>query len=342
MIEEPTGLAILGGGTHDVAEVELTVIATEADGLSTPRDLEFNPDAPDQLWVVNRIEVMVVLHDAGTPTQKAESYGGPGAHHFFAQPSGLAFGAPLTMATIHETEDYTQGPNGTPKDFMGPTLHLTDLSWFDAGHQSHLDMLHNTPNGMGIAWHSGNTYWVFDGYHSAISLYLFNDDHGPGGADHSDGKVARYVQGEVQRVADVPSHMQLDRAANLLYLADTGNNRVAVLDPMSGTKGLPIYPNYDGGEQSYMNGADLWTVIDGLDHDMELPSGLVLADDMIWVGDNGTGRIHAFTLDGEQVDWLDTGLGPGALMGMDFDDQGRLHVCDAVQHRVLRIAPLAD
>src|SRR5690606_37758723 len=30
-----------------------TVIGTAADGLSAPRDLEFNPAAPEQLWTFN-------------------------------------------------------------------------------------------------------------------------------------------------------------------------------------------------------------------------------------------------------------------------------------------------
>ena len=78
---------------------------------------------------------------------------------------------------------------------------------------------------MGIAWEKDNVYWVFDGYHSSITRYDFNEDHGPGGTVHDDGTVSRYVEGKVKRVANVVSHMEMDRESNLLYVADTGNNR---------------------------------------------------------------------------------------------------------------------
>ena len=320
------------------------MIGDSSDGLGTPRDLEFNPESPDQLWVVNRTEAMVIFYDTGSASQSTSWHSGPGAHHFFAQPSGLAFGVNEAMATIHETDELTQGPlpAGSPHDFMGPTLHWTDTSYFDAGHKSHLDMLHNTPLGMGIAWHGGNTYWVFDGYHSSISLYVFNEDHGAGGADHSDGKVRRYVEGKVKRQPDVPSHMELDRITKLLYIADTGNNRIAALDTTTGSQGANLYPNYDGGQQNYMNGASIWTVIDGADHDMQHPSGLALVDDLIFVTDNATGRVLAFTLDGELVDWLDTERPAGALMGMTFDDDGRLYLVDALSDEVFRISVPGD
>ena len=35
---------------------------------------------------------------------------------------------------------------------MGPTLWDGNLNIYDGGHASHLDMLHNSPNGAGIAW----------------------------------------------------------------------------------------------------------------------------------------------------------------------------------------------
>ena len=59
---------------------------------------------------------------------------------------------------------------------------------------------------------------------------------------------------------------------------------------------------------------------------------------MIFTNDNRTGRIWAFDMDGNLVDYLDTGLDDGALMGMDFDADGNLWVVDAENDEVLRIS----
>src|SRR5690606_3474583 len=102
-------------------------------------------------------------------------------------------------------------------DFMGPTLWSADLDiyaqtnpaavdflGFDLG--SHLDMLHESPLCMGIAWVSDNVYFTFDGLTGSISRYDFVEDHGAGFDDHSDGIVERFVDAGVSRVEGVPSH----------------------------------------------------------------------------------------------------------------------------------------
>ena len=256
-----------------------------------------------------------------------------------ANPAGLAFN-PKTgfFATIHDEDQPTQ--SSTPWDFMGPTLWSSNLTTFDGGHGGHMDMLHNTPNGMGIAWEKDNVYWVFDGTHGSLTRYDFKQHHGAGGSDHSDGEVLRYAQDLVKRVAGVPSHLELDPAKKLLYVADTGNNRVAALDITSGKQGSAISPNYDGVTQRMMDGAKLTTLVAGKSVGLNKPSGLALYRGVLYVGDNETGRIHAFDpKDGEQLDYLDTGLPAGALRGINFDPQGRLYLVDAKGVRVLRISP---
>jgi DNA-binding beta-propeller fold protein YncE len=364
---QPNGLPILGGFTHSPDAVQIEVIASAGDGLATPRDLAFHSQRDGELWIANLgdgpgSEVMVILHDAGTRDQEAIQRSHPTGEHFFARPSGIAFAADGTLASIHETDELTQGPFGSPPDFMGPTLHSSDLDIFDAGWGGHLDMLHNTPNGMGIAWQRERDFWVFDGYHDSLTLYEFNDDHGPGGEDHTDGVVSRWVEGEVSRVPDVPSHLVFRRQSQELFVADTGNNRIAVLDTTSGRSGGDILPNYDFTEQFHRLNANLFTLIDGevLEDvlgveefedlqrwDMELPpmrapSGLALHDGMLYVSDNQTGVIYAFDLDGVLVDWVETGRKDGALMGMDFDEDGRLYVIDARADEIIRISPLND
>ena len=335
------GVDILGGGTHSMNNLDVDVMIDSGAGLNIPRDLEFHPQVSDELWVVNRGDnSSVILQDAGSGDATTIYRGNTGgSSHFLAQPSALAFADDGTWASIHETDDFTQGTNGTPEDFMGPTLWTDDLNVYDGGHAGHLDMLHNSPNGMGIAWQEDRTFWIFDGYHDSLTRYFFNNDHGPGGADHSDGEIERHMEGEVRWRENIPSHMEYDHDDDYVYVADTGNNRIAVFDARSGSQGSSISPNYDGvSRQVEYTGGDCWTLIDGeAVPEMGRPSGLALHDGMIFTNDNRTGRIWAFDMDGTMLDYLDTGLPDGSLMGMEFDEAGNLWLVDAVNDEVLRI-----
>ncbi|MCC7538504.1 MAG: hypothetical protein IT379_19925 [Deltaproteobacteria bacterium] len=337
---EPVGLPVLGAGSNSSSGVELVTIVSAEHGLATPRDVAFNPERPEQMWVINHADhSMVIVLNPGTEAQESMRRSGFGSDHFMSQPAALAFGDPGLLATAQEEDEITQPT--TPADFMGPSLFTSDIEIFDGGHDSHLDMLHNSPNSAGIAWDSGNAYWVFDGWHRSLTLYDFNQDHGLGGTDHEDGEVYRYVEGQVSYVPGVSSHMQVDHATGLLYVADTGNARIAVLDRTPAVMGGRISPNYDGTVQRMMDGATLTTLIDGTVHGFIRPSGLVLHDGMIFFSDNEWSRVFAFTTSGELVDWIDLSaeVAPGSLMGMDVDAQGRLYVVDAVGQRVLRLAP---
>lgn len=336
----PPGLAILGQGTHELASVRLETIATSADGLATPRDLELNPLEPTQLWIVNHDTSVTIVFDVGLSTQHAERHAAFGANHFLAQPSAIAFGANGTFATAPEENEITQ--SSTPVDFMGPSLWPSDLSIFDAGHASHFDMLHNSPSSAGIAWEHDNVYWVFDGAHRSLTRYDFQADHGPGGEDHSDGIVSRFVEGEVSYVPGVSSHMVFSNG--LLYVADTGNARIAVLDPSTATRGAAIHPNYDGGTQNTMIGGTLTTLVDGASVGLVRPAGLAIDGDLLYVSDNETSILSAFDLGtGVLVDYLylSSEIAPGGLMGIEIDGEGRILLADTAGSRILRISPPA-
>ena len=337
------GIGVLGGGTHSLDNVVVTEVLGPSDGLALPRDLEFHPDVPGQLWVVNELDNNTVLaEELGEPSQISVVRGSfSDGRHFLAKPSALAFGVGTgAFATIHEEDELTQGPLpfGTPADFMGPTLWTSDGTVFRGDHSTHLDMLHNSPNGVGIAWEDANIYWVFDGYHQSLTRYNFNDDHGLGGTDHSDGVITRFAGGEVAYVPDVSSHIAWEPSTQLLYVADSGNNRIAILDPLTGSNLGQIGPNYDGVDQSEVGGATLSTLIEGADVGMQRHSGLEIHDDLIWVSDNLTSTIFAFDLDGVLIDYLETDWPSGTLMGLAHDEDGRLFVVDTIEHTVLMIA----
>jgi len=327
------GLDILGGGSNSVSAVTLQVFADDGDDLDVPRDLAFHPETGD-LWIVNQAsESVTILEDPGTDDQKSKYKKDPGnGDHFLAHPSGLAFGGNNMMATIHDTDEVTQG-GATPADFMGPTLWPSSKGQFDGGHNSHMDMLHHSPSGKGIANSGDNVYWVFDGEHKSITMYDFHSDHGAGGTDHSDGEVAVYGAKKFKGLKNgTPSHLKVD--GDLLYIADSGNNRIAVLDITSGTRGDQTSPNYDGGDQYEMEDVDQYTLIDGIEVGMEAPSGLALHNDMIFVSDAGNPAIYAFDMDGELIDFLEL---DGAINGIAIDDDGAIWYVDPDDDSVSRI-----
>ena len=346
-----TGLGILGFDSHSVAEVEWTEIG--ANGHRVPRDLAF--DSLGNLWVVNRRDDSTITYfNVGSPQQTSLKRIDPFAMHFMEEVSSIAFGAEHAtyghqFGTCQESTNTYNG-QAQPNNFMGPSLWPSAMdvyahsnpaavtaNGFDLG--SHLDMLHQSPLCMGIAWDHDNVYWTFDGASGSISRYDFQADHAPGYDDHSDGIIARYVTGQVSRVADVPSHLELEHATGMLFIADTGNARIAVLDTASGTRGGNLTPRVEPGTQFYsMSGATLTTLVETAAGELGKPSGLAMFADTLFVTDNANGRISAFDKNtGARLDYLDTGLPPGALMGITTDNIGRLYFVDAVNNKVIRV-----
>lgn len=339
--DEPEGLGVLGWNSHSVDNVDLSVILD--DDLTIPRDLGFNPVEEGELWVLGYENHMTIVENAlesGSDVDVMRGTAQNGGKHFFAKPSAMSFADNGFFATAHEEDEITQ--SSTPADFMGPTLWDSDRDVFDAGHNGHMDMLHNTPNGVGIAWTSENSYWLYDGYHESLTLYHFHDDHGAGGSDHSDGEIFRYAEGEMGHVRGVPSHLEYEPASELLYIAHTAAGTIDILDTTVGETGRNISPNYDGVKQKIVNETDLSTFVDTAEAGITHPSGLALHEDHIWVSGNESGIIAAYNLDGELVDWLETGLPAGGLMGIEFGPDGALYMVDAESEAVLRLAPLEE
>lgn len=336
----PPTIPALGNGAHAPSAVRVTVVATADDGLDVPRDLAFNPEGPEQLWITNNgSSTVTIVRNPGTPDRDARTTNGDGNTHFLAHPSALAFGTGAMLATAQETDDVTE--RGAPPDFMGPTLWDSTYDDFDGGHDSHIDMLHNSPNAVGIAWEADNIYWVVDGAHRSLTRYDFDRPHERGGTDHRQGFVMRYANGMLTYTPNVSSHAEFDHETNRIYVSEPGANRVAVFDPASAEMGSRILPNYDGTRQNMMSGGTLETFIDGAQHELRRPAGLALVGDIFYVTDNETSRITAFNREGRRVDWLDLSsqVREGGLQGITVDARGYLYVTDARDNRVLEIAP---
>lgn len=314
--------------------------------LRRPRDLAFNPQRPDELWIVNDGDGSVVIFhgitgDAPTYERRRDA----AADHFMHKPSSIAFGASATsfgssgtFATCGESRN-EHGIEGA-HDFMGPVLWSSDLAIFaredPIGLGSHLDMLHNSPLCMGIAHEGANVYWTLNGRDGSIIRNDFATDHGVGMDDHGDGASLEYVRGQLGFAPGVPSHLAFHAGSAMLYIADTAHGRVLRLDTTSGTRGarLPSMERQQGGHYRIDDAVLTEVVPPGA---LTAPSGLELRDDVLFVSDNATGRIVAFDLQGNQLEALDTGLGAGALAGMAFGPDGRLYFVDMVGGRLLRI-----
>jgi len=332
----------LGSGDHTPASVTFTVIANSGNALKKPRDLAFNPRVPEDLWIVNATDdSVVIVHNTTLASRTTEWRKDSWAGHFMDNPAALAFGAdattfglPGTWATAGETT------NGT-SNYTGPTLWSSDLTVFavqNGGLGSHLDMLHDSPNSMGIAWQVDNVYWVFGGMKSDIVRYDFQLDHGIGQDDHSDGRIRHYLGGQVARVPGVPGHLFFHTATNMLYIADTGNGRVIRLDTTSGAVSA-THSGPDGLPEDFFMTGEVTSVVVAAGTFLTQPCGLEIKDDVMFVSDNATGIIHAFDLLGNRVNHIDTGLGPGAVMGLAFGPDGKLYFVNATGNQVIRLDP---
>jgi hypothetical protein len=352
---EPLTVPALGNGAHSLDAVNVTVIGDSDDGLRNPRDLGFNPEVPGELWVVSGSDdAMVIFDDAGGPNQVSERLVDPYALHFMDNASSIAFGAPWTFGTCQESGNTYNGQSRA-NNFMGPTLwssnreifatsnpeavaYLTDLYGFHTDLGSHLDMLHESPYCMGMAWERDNVYWVFDGHNSAIGRYDFAVDHGVGYDDHSDGVIAKYVTGSILRVEGVPSHLEFEHETSYLYIADTGNNTIKVLDTLTGQPGSDLRTKEQGTEHFEVDEAEMWNLVHGEDHGMVAPSGLALVGEVVLITDNATSTVWAFTVEGELIDHLTLDVEPGGLMGIWAESLDELWLTDAVGKQVLRLS----
>lgn len=324
------------------ASVIFTVIY-EPDKQRSPTDLAFNPSKPEELWVVNQgDDSVIVMQKPGEPDVTSKRYHDPDAKHFMDRPPAISFGA------MSENWGQTFGVCGDSDNggnyFMGPALFSADLSIFAKptpdGLGSHIDMLHSTSFCRGIAHVDANVYWTFNSQKKSLDKYDFHEDHGPGNDDHSDGEIYRYVKTQVLGVDDVPSHLFFEPSDQMLYVADTGNKRIAKLDTTTGTVGS----SFSGDEQikarKYVNDAVLVDVVPP--GTLEAPSGIEIEGEVLFVSDNATSKFYAFRRDtGELLRSLDTGMPPGSLAGFTISpNDGKVYFVNMNDSRVYRIDPM--
>ncbi len=355
----PLGGAI-GWGDGAIDSVDVEMVFTPQGNRQTT-DLEFNPARPNELWVLHREFASTdsctqdaptqrgcgalegstsIVFNVGEPEMTAEWKRDGNAWHFMRRPPALAFGVDGLFATCGE-ERTGNFLDGVPT-FIGPSLWSSDPAIYaitpPGGNGSHLDMLHESPFCTGIAHEAANIYWVINGEVGAFDRYNFNEDHGPGADDHSDGEVYRYAVGEYTRVPDVPSHMAYNPDDQHLYVADTGGARIIKLDTTSGTMVGPISPIWEPLQANGLyEGAVVTEVVPP--GTLDRPSGLELHDGLLYVTDNAQSRFYVFDLEGNQIRTLNTNLPEGALAGMALSPEGAMYFGRLDTSDIYRITP---
>ena len=326
-----------------------TNIVTSADQVSNPRDLDFKPNS-NELWVMQRGGsgggTMVIVRNAGLAGQTDQYLKDSHSSHFMIQASAMAFSDNGEFGAVCEVQN-TASPTST---FMGPSLWSADPNIFATVFQnnwvsgaplgSHINMLHQSPFGMGIAADSAKVYWVMDGHFGNIVRYDFVQDHGPGYDNHGAGKIWRYTDVSVSRVMNVPSHMAIDHQNRWLYFIDGGSKQLKRLAMNSGAETgnltVPATSNeplagYKRVEGATVEVVDTWTT---------QPCGMDYSEGRLLVSDHTTGDIRIYDVSGTptQIGMIATGM--TGIMGVKVGPDGRIWYVHNTGNKVVRIDPL--
>lgn len=321
----------------------LTEIGGHADSIAEPTDLDFHPVLTrNELWVVLRSTeaiggTTVKFNNAGQPNQRFKWQKDGNAWHFMSLPTGIAFSDNANFATSPGVFDANHS-GGSP--FTGPTLWSSDSIIYaqpSGGNGSHLDMLHQSPYCMGICNEVENKFWAFDDNDQDIVSYDFVKDHGPGNSDHSDGIIRRYsgmgLAGDPQHL--IPSHLILDKTTGILYIADTDNGRIVMMDIHSGMFVQNLTPSEPVAEYSTWSNVT-WSVFAG--SGLVSPSGIDLIDNRIIVSDYASGDIVIYdnsSSTGVEMGRIVTGT-PG-VAGVKIGPDGKIWYVNTITNQVIRI-----
>lgn len=319
------------------------IIADASDQIDTPRDLDFHPNG--DLWIINTGTEngggsTVKITNPGTSSQNSLWQQDGNAWHFMSLPSGIAFSNNGNFAT--STSVYDANHNGG-SPFTGPTLWSSDPAIYaqpSGGNGSHIDMLHESPNSMGITSQEKNIFWVYDNYNKDIVMYDFVDDHGPGNDDHSDGRVLRYQGMGLDAInTTITCHLKLDKAKKWLYFIDGGNQRIIRLDINSGVKGTaPSWgPLETLAEYSKMIGYT-WEIV--INTGLNEPSGIEIIDNRMIITDHANGDIVFYdisTIPAVEIGKIQTNE-PG-IMGIVLGPDGKIWYANHALNKVVMIEP---
>ncbi len=321
----------------------LTDIATSANGIAVPRDLDFHPDLRRyELWTIlketeNTGGKTVTIHNAGKPNQTSQVKQDGNAWHFMSLPTGIAFSDNENFATSPGVYDANHD-GGMP--FTGPALWSSDPLIYaqpSGLNGSHYDMLHESPYSMGICHEKDNVFWVMDGNSGNVVRYDFGEPHVPGGSYHGDGIIWRYpdVTFVPHATHHIPSHCVLDKNTNQLYIVDLGSQLVLKMDITTGTPGSSLTPHEATAEYRNYNNPVFSTAINS---GLNQPCGIEVFKNRLLVSDYANGDILIYDITGSSTTYLGkVSTGAAGIMGIKVGPDGKIWYVNASQNKVVRI-----
>lgn len=331
------------------------VIIHDGEAVDGPMQIHFHPLYADQLWITNNnTDSFTVLEiKPNREVRRFVKLRDRHPYHYMDNVSSFSFSPTGELATCQDSlnnYDFRMKPNF----FQGPTLYDTDRSMlvshmdeslrcgqdglYGSGdpnvecYMTHTDMLHESPGCKGIVHDPeteskyGTIYWTFSSFHGDLVRFDFEKPHGRGSMDHSLANVRRYRDVPLKGRDDVPGHLTVDPVHRQLYIADTGSNRVIVMDMDSGkyvgdARGeFEIYSSMAPTFEYSLYGCTLWNKF----ADVDSPSGIAVTKSKVFVSEYDTGMIKVFSkTNGEPLGEIDTGLGAG-LFGLEIDPKDGL------------------
>lgn len=326
----------------DSAQNVFTLVAGTSNLLLSPIDLDFYPDQdvrPNELWILNQGTYnsggsTVIVSSANSSTRAHKYVKDGNAWHFMALASAIAFGD-SNWATSNDILD----ANRQGGRYTGPTLWPGDLSIYgivgnpatSQFNGSHLDMIHQSPYGKGIAFEKDNYYWVLDGYDGTLKRYNFGSDHGPGQEYHGDGGARVYPEFEFALHASLPGHLVIDSARKYLYGCDPSGKRVFRVDITTGAQsGSATKVNNEQLAGGYFNFTGI-TKDDSLITGLESPVGIDIYGKRLIVTDNFSDEIIIYNIEDNYSEVgrikLDYTSSPDP-MGVKVGPDGRIYFVD--------------
>jgi len=319
------------------------LIAGSGESISHPRDLDFHPVLTrNELWVVLKSTEdiggqTVKISNAGEANQTELWQQDGNAWHFMSLPTGLAFSENENFATSPGVFDANHD-GGMP--FTGPTLWSSDPLIYaqeSGGNGSHLDMLHESPYSMGIAHEADNKFWVTCGDHNEIMSYDFQEDHGPGNSDHSDGIVYKYhIPGYNEDAThEVPDHLVFDKNTGWLYVCNSQQNRVIRVNTNTGTPGADETPHEPIAVYQHMDNFE-WEIF--IDAGLDEPTGIDMVEDRLIVSNYATGDINLYDVSTNTPILLTTiPTGNNGIMGVKIGPDGLIWYVNSITNEVRRV-----
>lgn len=322
------------------------VIGNSSDLVNAPRDLDVKPNT-NEVWVANYGTMQganfIIFYNAGLSSQSSEYRKDTHSSHFVCYTSAFAFSDIGEFATIGEMQNMNPGST-----FMGPSLWSQDTNIFSRVFQnnwvnglplgSHLDMLHQSPYGMGIAHDTAKAYWVFDGYNNNLCKYDFVMGHGPGYEDHSAGMIWRYTDVSLTRVVGVPSHMCVDTMSDWLYFIDGGPKQLKRLNKTTGTVAGNLTPASTSPESLAGYFDVQGATVEVIDSFVTQPCGLEIYNGRLLVGDYTNGNIYVYDITGPTPVFMDTLVtGQAGMMGIKIGPDGNIWFVNNTASTLVRI-----